>query len=295
VNEPGASPPSEDPAAFGGNPWGNPGGNPGGSPWGEVPAPPPRPPRRFGPLQGLLLVLGFPVVQTLAGLAAGFGRAVVIGLVGGLRAALTHTHFVATSPLPPGPGFIAASVIAAYVLAALWCRHYALRRAGDRLRRGGPEGFAWCPAPRHAYATATMLAIGTVAVAMAILFVFPVPPTRAPDSQFQALLTPGWMLIPSLLLIFLVAPLAEEFIFRGAVFAAFAPRTGPVWATLIVTSLFVAVHAPEKIHYPPGFVDVALMALGAAWLRLRYRSIRPAVLLHILYNLGVLSAATLVH
>lgn len=264
-----------------------------GNPWGEAPAPRPRRPRRFGPLQGLVLILGFLVVQTLAGLAFGLMRGFVIALLRGLRASLTGVHLV-TTPIPPaGATFVAASVIAAYLLAALWCRHYALRRGGERLRLGSPDGFAWCPAPRGAYAVAVALALGTVAVALVILQLLPVAPTRQSPSQFQALLTPGWMLVPSLLLIFLVAPLAEEFVFRGAAFAAFASRTGPAWATAIITVLFVAVHAPEKIHYPPGFVDVALMALAAAWLRLRYRSIRPAILLHVLYNLGVLSAAVL--
>jgi hypothetical protein len=53
----------------------------------------------------------------------------------------------------------------------------------------------------------------------------------------------------------------------------------------------MAAHAPEKMYYPPGFIDVGLMAAAAVMLRLQYRSIRPAILLHVLYNAGSMLAA----
>ncbi|HVB68588.1 MAG TPA: CPBP family intramembrane glutamic endopeptidase [Acetobacteraceae bacterium] len=265
------------------------------NPWEVLPAPPAPRGKPFGPWQGLWLVILFMLVQVGAATALALFRGFLLGLVHGLGASLAGRPIARFVPAPPSPALVAASVIAAYVLAALWCLRYVLRRAGDRLRLGTPEGIAWCPAERGAYPAAVVLGVGTVAAAVAILRLLPVAPGRVPHSDFQALLMPGWMLGPSLVLLLLVAPLTEEFLFRGAAFAAFAARTGPGWATVIVTMLFVAVHAPEKIHYPPGFIDVSLMALGAAWLRLHYRSIRPAILLHILYNVGVSGAALLLH
>ncbi len=265
------------------------------NPWRELPRPPGCRRKPFGPWQGLWLVILFMLVQVGVATALALLRGFFIGLVRGLQASLAGQPFARFVPAPPSPGLVAASVIAAYVLAALWCLRYVLRRAGDRLALGTAEGIAWCPAERGAYPAAVVLGIGTVAAAMAILHLVPVAPGRAAHSDFQALLMPGWMLGPSLLLLLVVAPLTEEFLFRGAAFAAFAARTGPGWATVIVTLLFVAVHAPEKSHYPPGFIDVSLMALGAVWLRLRYRSIRPAILLHILYNVGVSGTALLLH
>ena len=53
------------------------------------------------------------------------------------------------------------------------------------------------------------------------------------------------------------------------------------------------VHAPQKIYYPPGFLDVGLVAVAAVLLRLKYHSIRPGILLHILYNGGSMLAVTL--
>ena len=254
------------------------------NPWGAVPVSPEPPPRPFGPVQGLLLVAGFPLVQTAVALVAGLVRGFVLGFA---RPGVARS--------PAGPGFLAITIVAAYGLGALWVWHRAMRRGGERLRRGGPEGFAWRPAPRSAYALAVGLAAVTVAVAAFLLHVIPVSRTTPPDAQFKALLTPGWTLLPALGMIFLLAPFTEEFLFRGAAFAAFAARAGTFWAGVIVTALFVAVHAPEKLGYPPGFLDVGLMALGALWLRLRYRSIRPGILLHVLYNLGVVVVAALLH
>jgi len=45
----------------------------------------------------------------------------------------------------------------------------------------------------------------------------------------------------------------------------------------------------------PGFLDIALLALAACWLRLRCQTIRPGILLHMTYNTGPLLAGPLVH
>ena len=90
-----------------------------------------------------------------------------------------------------------------------------------------------------------------------------------------------------------IAPPLEEFVFRGGVFAALATRYSPLTAGIVTTLIFVAVHAPEKIYYPPGFIDVGLMAAAAAWMRVKFGSIRPGILLHVLYNAGLLLAVGL--
>jgi membrane protease YdiL (CAAX protease family) len=100
------------------------------------------------------------------------------------------------------------------------------------------------------------------------------------------------LLLPILIATFL-APALEEIIFRGIAFAGLAARLGTVWAAIVSVVLFVVVHAPQKIYYPPGFLDVGLVALAAVLLRLKYRSIRPGILLHILYNGGSMLAVAL--
>jgi len=77
-------------------------------------------------------------------------------------------------------------------------------------------------------------------------------------------------------------------LFRGLAFAGIATRFGTGWAVILTTLIFTALHAPEKLLYLPGFADVAAVALISCWLRLRYRSIRPGIAMHFMYNFGML-------
>jgi len=79
-----------------------------------------------------------------------------------------------------------------------------------------------------------------------------------------------------------MAPLAEEFFFRGFMFTTFARRLGPAWATVIVATVFGLVHAPGS----PLLGVVVLGVFGAALCILcwRLRSIVPGMALHALHN-----------
>jgi membrane protease YdiL (CAAX protease family) len=98
---------------------------------------------------------------------------------------------------------------------------------------------------------------------------------------------PAVMFLAAFVVVFM-APVIEEVLFRGIAFAGIAARLGPGWAVVITTLIFTALHAPEKIHYLPGFADVAAVALLSCALRLRYRSIRPGIAMHFFYNFGML-------
>ncbi len=163
-----------------------------------------------------------------------------------------------------------------------------------QLADGRPAGLAWRAAPAVAYALAGLGAAAIVGVVMALYHFIP-PDQHALDQLPAAQLFKGTgaQLLPMLLLVMLIGPVVEELVFRGAAFAGFARRFGPVGASLITTVIFMAVHAAEKLHYLPGFIDVGLMAAAACWLRVKYGSIKPGILLHVLYNTGLLFAAGL--
>jgi membrane protease YdiL (CAAX protease family) len=250
-------------------------------------------------------MIGFFLVQLLVGIVAMLARSVIFGImVGmhrGLQAAAHHQTInpfhLGNVPMPPPPNaqFITALGIGAYVIAAIWSAKYITDRVGPRLYQASSAGVAWCAAQARFYGVAVLLALAIVAVASGLTVLFPF--ARYGDGHLGALkqmLAPGWPRVASLILFILIAPPAEEFIFRGGAFAALASRHG-VWVSgAIVTACFVALHAPEKIHYPPGFIDITLLAVAALWLRLRSGSIKPAMVLHVLYNGGVIVAAVMI-
>ncbi len=106
------------------------------NPWVIASPPPPAGPR-FGPRQAIIAIGGFFLLQAVLTACVLFLR--------DLALKLAHRPV----GMPP-PGLLAASVIGAYALAALWAVAYVRRRAGARLRLGAPEGIAWCPAPPRA-------------------------------------------------------------------------------------------------------------------------------------------------
>jgi membrane protease YdiL (CAAX protease family) len=190
---------------------------------------------------------------------------------------------------------IVCMAMSGYLLAVLFTLRY-VRRAGPvRLHDGSARGLGWRAAPRGAYGVAAGLAVGITLLVMLLYHIFPVSPAALQSSPLeQAFGTPGWPAAALVILALFLAPPAEELVFRGGVFAGLATRLGPWGAAIGSTLLFMAAHAQEKLHYLPGFIDVGLVAAAAAWLRLRYGSIRPGIALHLLYNLGVtLASATL--
>jgi uncharacterized protein len=78
-----------------------------------------------------------------------------------------------------------------------------------------------------------------------------------------------------------LAPLAEEFFFRGFMFTVLARRLGPVWGALIVGACFGLIHAPA-----PTLSLVVLGCFGVALCALYWRtgSIIPCMGLHAVHN-----------
>tara|TARA_R110002072_G_scaffold228234_6_gene385160 strand:+ start:40586 stop:41260 length:675 start_codon:yes stop_codon:yes gene_type:complete len=79
-------------------------------------------------------------------------------------------------------------------------------------------------------------------------------------------------------LIVILAPIAEEVLFRGYLFAALS-MTVPLWATQLLTAtLFGLVHGVG--HALP----IGVLSLLFGYLRQRYRSLWPSILAHMLHN-----------
>ena len=247
---------------------------------------PPGAAQPFGLAQGIWGMAGF-------GLAMAGGGALLANVLTIENLALIARHAPARVNFN-GPVFMLATVLAGESAAALWVVWYLRRLGSARMRDGGESGIGWCAAPALGYVSAAVMAVWIVC-GVGLLFHFFPPDMRAlrnlPASQLFE--SRGLAALALLAVALFIGPVLEEVVFRGIAFAGLAARLGPVLAAVVTTLTFMAAHAPEKIYYPPGFIDVGLMAACAVVLRLKFRSIRPAIALHVLYNAGSILAAVL--
>jgi len=89
----------------------------------------------------------------------------------------------------------------------------------------------------------------------------------------------------------LCAPAIEEILFRGVMLTALQRAWGTVCATLVVSLIFVMLHAGEAAGYPPAMVAIGAVAILTMALRLRTGKIAPAIAAHAGYNLVIVANA----
>lgn len=236
---------------------------------------------KFGPLQGLWLVGGY--------LLASFLGAVLVGMAWGMAIGIKAGEHGAAPVMPkPGVDLLAGSLLAGVLLAAAWGIAYPLNVAKPLLRLGDAHGIAWRRSANQGYLVAVGFAIVLVAVVWGLARLIPPDVSKLTGPLERLMLSHGWPRVVAIVSALVIAPPVEEFVFRGAFFASLARRWGVLAATLVTTLVFTLFHAADKIHYWPGFVDVALLSFAAIFLRLRYRSLWPAIGLHFFYNAALL-------
>lgn len=235
----------------------------------------------FDGFQGVWGMAGFGLSMLLGTLLmSGIGNYEMIVLL------LRHSRRVLETG---SPAYLLCIVFTGELSAALFLARYASRLGPAGI--ASPAGLAFAPAARRAYGEAMLGALGIILLAFALLHLFPPDLPKLENQPFARLFEGGGLsLLPALALATLLAPVLEEVSFRGFGFGGLAVKLGPLWAGVITTVVFTAVHAPEKMLYPPGFLGVALVAAINCWLRVRWGSIRPGILLHILCNTGLLAA-----
>lgn len=97
------------------------------------------------------------------------------------------------------------------------------------------------------------------------------------------------VLIPTLLILALLAPVVEELVFRGLLYGWVAGRWGPLPAFLVSSLAFAAAHV-EPAH----IALVLPLGLWFGWLRWRTNSLLPSLVAHVINNgLAVIGAAYL--
>lgn len=102
--------------------------------------------------------------------------------------------------------------------------------------------------------------------------------------------------VPLALVTVCIAPLVEELIFRGVLLSGLMRRMHVGWAALLTALIFGCVHLPDFdfAWYPVS--TLVLFGLLLAWLRLKSRSLWPAVAAHATNNLvAVIGWFVIVH
>ncbi|MBS1248731.1 MAG: hypothetical protein MAG431_00293 [Chloroflexi bacterium] len=98
----------------------------------------------------------------------------------------------------------------------------------------------------------------------------------------EAMSSPGWLMITGIV----IAPIAEEIVFRGFFFSGLKQRYGWVKAALISSGLFAVLHLQ-----PLAMLPIFILGFLFAYLYHKSKSIWPGVVLHVTMNSLALGAA----
>lgn len=243
-------------------------------------APPGPPLARLGAARATGALVAYFGAQTLAGIVVGAaaGISFVVGSrdlgPSGLEAVVR-----AVTPLGAVVGVAVGGLLVAH-LARVW--------AGPLAAVPGPDGvrFAWGDRRQLAAGAAAGALLAALYLAGAgLLATPPAPEAFGPATRMAA--APGWPRWAWAFLAVVLAPPAEEYLFRGVLLAGFSRSWGRGAAGVIVSLLFAAVHLPETLPFWPAALATTSLGILALALRWRTERLGPAVAAHSAYNLAL--------
>jgi membrane protease YdiL (CAAX protease family) len=203
------------------------------------------------------------LVLAVAFAVLGFPASIIAGVAGDLGV--------------PGADELGSALWASFNLLAAWSvgrfrrrttvAHFALRRVGRGALGAG-------------------LLAGVAALGVDLLQASAMP-SLPPDGASGSAAPSDWSLGAAVFYAVLVAPVCEEFFFRGALWSVLEERGGRWLAALATSLLFAAAHF-QWIKLP-GTLAFALMAAALRW---RFGSVVPGMVAHVVAN-GLLAAVVL--
>jgi membrane protease YdiL (CAAX protease family) len=243
---------------------------------------PPRLPKVPRALHAGLIFLAFLGTQMLGGL--------VIGMCAAFRVAASGVDFqdeagLAEAMQPFLLEYLAYGMVPIMVGCGLVVWWLTVVTAADVIRNGEPTGVGWTGFSLSGVLTGMFLGAAVCVafiVASATLFADFQPTTQGQLAEMGS--GGGIRKILWGVVAVCCAPLVEEYLFRGIMLAGLSRSFGVPAAAVICTVVFVALHVPELIHYWPGFFGVGGMAVVAMWMRIRTKSLGPAIGVHLGYN-----------
>lgn len=163
------------------------------------------------------------------------------------------------------------------------------------LRDNSLFGAAWEAGKPKTIITSVLLGAGVALMYMIIsslsvhLFSFESGQKGGLLNQMAA--QPGFGLAIMIFLALFIAPLTEEFLFRGILLGGLNRSFGIWWGIIISNLLFITLHFSEAIYFWPAFIGIGLLSAMATWMRLTQKAIGPAVAVHFGYNLFIMGLA----
>ena len=115
--------------------------------------------------------------------------------------------------------------------------------------------------------------------------------SQAPLQPLMFLFNSGTAVaIASLILFVIIAPILEEYLFRGVIFDSFNSAFG-LWASVAISSVaFTSFHLLDYFDYPHALLAIFLLAVLLAILRYKSQSITHSIICHASYNLTIIGA-----
>ena len=176
-------------------------------------------------------------------------------------------------------------------LAGTACAGYVALRMARRALPGAMALIGWVPASAHVCGVAALQGMALALVLPVAHAYLPLPaPGSGPLGPIDEL--SFWLGVAGIVFAAVVAPLAEELLFRGVLYTGLARRWRPPIAGTLTTLAFLAMHVPQLGGHWPGWILIGLLGALALRARVATGSLLPAIALHSTYNLGIVLAAT---
>lgn len=139
-------------------------------------------------------------------------------------------------------------------------------------------GWGWKNGIRMRHVLATFGIVYAVTITIGVFL-------QEPDTPFKQMLETSYgVRIAVGLVAVLTAPFAEEVVYRGVLYPAVARRFGAIAGVVIVSALFLLVHAEQYASAPAIMVPLGLLSVALTTLRAVSGSIMPSYVLHLLFN-----------
>lgn len=250
----------------------------------QNPPPPPPPGIQFvvpertpvKALKAILIFISYMVTQVIAGAIA----TIVYVMATGKDAAM-----VTSSAEDMDPVLLLVAGTAGFVLGGPVV--FALARAmeGGRTWKEALAPFGMVKASPRAIAAGVALGVAIAGVlGFGLEAIFP-SPENAEGPLIQAAAAPGWQRILFVVLAVVLAPVIEEFLFRGVMYTGMLRSWGKWPAGIVLTLSFGLLHLADVGGYWPALFMITMVGLGLLLVRIKTKSLIPAIAMHSAYNL----------